>query len=609
MRAFGGGPGATSGPGAPATDGVSARVGLPRRRQTVLLVLALALSVVFAGRLVQVQVLDGPGLAAAAQEGRQRSYTVHAARGEIVDSSGAVLATSVVRYDVVIDQRQVGAYKVYDADGKTIVGRGQAAAAERLAPLLGVSAHELGAQLTGTSGYTVIAKGVTPEVRSQIIDLGINGLTTEQKAARVYPAGTTAGSIVGWVNAEGLGAAGLESRFDGALAGLDGTREVEIGVGGTVIPAASQSTVPAQDGGTVHTTIDADLQALCQGVIEATVAERSAEWGAVVVEEVRTGRILALCESGMVDPNAPTGYGRINAVQSPYEPGSTGKILTVAAAVEEGLVTPTTAFEVPYLYTPPNSNQTFKDHTEHPTEVLTTTGILADSSNTGTIKIGQLMSDQTRADYMERFGWTETSGIELAGEGVGLGTNPETWDGRQRFTTMFGQGVAVNLLQNVNVIATLANGGLRMPLHIVDGVTSPDGTFTRAEGSEPVQVVSPETGAQVIRMLESVTATEGATGTRASVEGYRVAGKTGTAQIADQNGRLNDTAASFVGVVPAEDPAIAVGVVIYRPRTGFFGGTIAAPVFSEVASAALRSLGVPPSTEAPDLYPTAPPAG
>lgn len=588
------------------------RLGSPRRRQRVVLGACLVLLLAFAGRLVQVQVIQGPQLAAAAAEARSRSYTVHAARGNIVDADGLVLATSVVRYNIVVDQRQVPAYVRYDEDGN-VIGRGAAAAAAVLGPLLGLDPHELGAALTGTAGYQIIAKEVTPEVRSQVLDLGVNGLTSEQTTTRIYPAGNTAGSIVGWIGGEDVdgdekpdGAAGLEYRFNDLLAGSDGSRSVEIGVGGTVIPGAGQTVVPAQDGATMHTTIDADLQQMCQGVIDAAVDQRNAQWGAVAVTEVKTGRILALCESDMPDPNNPTGQGLINAVQSPYDPGSTGKVLTVAAALDQGLVTPTTVFDVPYTYTTSNG-QTFKDHTQHDGYQRTVTGVLAESSNTGTIQIGQLMSDETRASYMQAFGWTSPTGIELAGESSGINMDPSKWDGRTKYASMFGQSIQVNLLQNLNVIATLANGGVRLPMHLVDGTTDASGTFTAAQLADPVQVVSPETADQMILMLESVTSdVDGATGEKAAVAGYRVAGKTGTAQVANANGELKDTAASFVGVVPADDPQLAIGVIIYRPQNGFFGGTIAAPVFHDVATFALQTEGIAPTGAVEQLYPTAP---
>ncbi|ACQ80666.1 Peptidoglycan glycosyltransferase [Beutenbergia cavernae DSM 12333] len=580
------------------------RVGSTSRRQFVVLVMVLALMAAYAVRLVYVQVVAGPGLAAQARELRTDTLTLHAQRGAIVDADGNVLATSQMRYDIWVDQRQIPAFKVRDADGE-VTAQGALAAAELLAPILDLDAHELGAQLTGDAGVR-IARDVTPEVRAAVVELGIGGAVWDElTTVRDYPATTTGGNLVGWVNEEGAGASGLEYALEAELSGANGETVFERGLTGQVIPGAPQHTTPAQDGRTVNTTLEQDLEFRAEEVIDGAVEQYGADWGAVVVIEVGTGRILALAESGAIDPNDPSGFGGSRAIQDPYEPGSTGKILTVAAAIEEGVVEPDTVFQVPYRYTTSNG-QTFKDHTEHPDEQLTTAGILADSSNTGTIQIGERMSDDVRARYMQDFGWGAPSGIELTGESTGSNLDPTGWDGRTRYATMFGQGLSVNLLQNTNVIATLANDGVHVQPHLVDGYTDTAGTFTPAELEEPRQVVSPETSEQVIRMLEGVTAAEGATGTRAAIDGYRVAGKTGTAEIMGPGGELSDTVASFVGVAPAEDPQIAVGVVVYRPDTGFYGGTIAAPVFRDVASFALTSLGVPPSAEPADLYPLTP---
>ncbi|GMA31728.1 peptidoglycan D,D-transpeptidase FtsI family protein [Litorihabitans aurantiacus] len=564
----------------------------------VLVVLAL-----FAVRLVQVQVVQASELAEQGRETRSRTIPINAQRGEILDADGMVMATSVVRYDVQVDLRQVPAYVRYGEDTTDVLGRGAVEAARQLAPLLGVPEHELGAQLTGTAGGLVIAREVTPEVREQVEELGINGLTTHATTTRVYPNGTTAGDLIGWLKDDSSGASGLEYSLDDRLQGTDGTRSYETGIGGTVIPFAAQSTVAAQDGATVHTSLDLDLQYACQSSVDGQVEQSRAEFGAAVVLEVKTGRVLALCDSGSIDPNSPTGSGTVRSVTSPYEPGSTGKILTVAAALNEGLIEPTSTFTVPDQLTMPNG-QTFKDATEHPEYELTTAGVLAFSSNTGTVQIGDLMSDSERLDYMNAFGWGGRTGIELAGERAGTNMDPAAWDGRTRYVTMFGQANQVNLLQITNVMATLGNGGVRLPLHMVDGYSDASGSFTPAEVGESVEVVSEQTADEMLLMLEGVMADQlGTTGKKAAIDGYRVAGKTGTAQIPNTvDGRLTDTAASFVGVVPAEDPEIAVGVIVFRPAGAGTGGALAAPVFHDVASAALQMKGIPPSGTTDTLY-------
>ncbi|MBZ2199247.1 peptidoglycan D,D-transpeptidase FtsI family protein [Occultella gossypii] len=584
-------------------------VGTPEKRQTVLLAALLAVMMVFAGRLIYVQAIIGPSLAQAALDGRTRTYTLTGARGDILDARGTVLATTVETYTVAVDQRQIPDFRLYDEEGEEVVSYGAAAAAQVLAPVLGVDANVLGAQLVGEDGYHVLARDVSPELWQQIAALGVNGVYSEDTFERVYPNGATAGNILGWVNADGDGAAGIEQTQNSDLLGTDGQLQVEIGASGQVIPTGQQTTTPAMPGCDVQLTIDADIQWHTQQVIDDAVDTYGASWGAVVVIERSTGRIIALADSDSVDPNNPGASAAedrgARSVTSPYEPGSTGKVLTILSALEEGVITPTSPIEDPYRLTTDNG-QTFRDHTEHPDQVLTPAGVLAESANTGTVNIGSLMSDATRYEYMQRLGWAEATGIGLPGESGGILAAPDDWDGRQRFTTMFGQGVAVTLLQNTGVFATIANDGVHITPRLVDGYDC-DGEFITNEPAEPEQVVSPESSEQMIRMLESVVGDDG-TGEHAAIEGYRIAGKTGTAQVADETGELNDVAASFVGIAPADDPDLAVGVVIYNPSSGIYGGTIAAPVFHDVTAFALQSRGVAPSTEPADPYPLTPDA-
>lgn len=577
--------------------------GRSQRRHTVALALVLALLVVFGVRLVFVQAIAGPALAQAAQETRLRTSVINAPRGEILDSEGVVLATSILTVDVIVDQRQIKDF-TYKPDGAEHAEYGAVAAARLMAPLLDRDERELGAELVGTRGYRILAKGVTPEIWQRIKAFGINGVTAEHRSDRAYPAGNTAGNIVGFVGREGNGLAGLELTLNDVLTGTDGERTVEIGSAGQVIPTGQQSRTEAIPGTDVHLTIMRDLQWTAQQSVDATVERYGAQWAAAAVIEVSTGRILALADSGAVDPNdpgaSPEDARGSRAVQNVYEPGSTGKVATIASAIEEGLITPTTLFTVPYQYRTENG-QVITDHSPHPTERLTTTGILADSSNTGTVQIGQLMTGQTRYDYLRRFGLGERTGLGLPGESAGILHPPEAQDGRMRYTMMFGQGLAVNLVQNTGILATLGNGGVHVAPRLVDGFTEAGGRYRAVATGEQTQVVSQETALRMIRMMESVV--EDGTGKRAAINGYRVAGKTGTAETADGAGGLSATVASFVGVAPAEAPRIAVGVVVYKPTSGFFGGTIAAPIFHDVAGFALQRLGVAPSTTEAEPYP------
>jgi cell division protein FtsI (penicillin-binding protein 3) len=550
---------------------------------------------VLAVRLVDLQALTGRDLAREALDGRLESAVIPAARGQIVDRNGVVLATSVETFDIAANQVQVGEWRHN--------GEGAVEAAALLSPLLGVPEAELGARLVGTRPFVYLARSVTPQVHQAVMDLRIPGIHAERTTERLYPADTTAGNLIGFVGAEGHGMAGLEQVYEAELAGVPGSHTYERGRRGEQIPTGAEELVPAVSGRSLELTIAADLQFMAQQACDEAVARTGAEWCAVEVQDVSTGAILVLADSASIDPNRPANASPSRAVAAVYEPGSTAKVITMAAVLENGLATPTSQFVVPDRYSVPNG-QTFKDSNDHPDLQLTLAGILAQSSNTGTVMVGQNLPPQVRIDYLHKFGFGQRTGVGLPGEPAGLVVSEVAdWDndGRSPYAILFGQSVAVTTLQATQVFATLANGGVRVQPHVVAGLRGPDGTFSPTELDEPVQVVSRETAETVLRMLESAVA-EG-TGGSAAVPGYRIAGKTGTAQAFEGDGVVK-VAASFIGIAPADDPRIVVNVVLYDPKTSVYGGAVAAPVFSEVAAQALRYLGVPPSGTTPDLFPT-----
>jgi len=320
---------------------------------------------------------------------------------------------------------------------------------------------------------------------------------------------------------------------------------------------------------------------------------------------VKTGEIYALADTNTVDPTDPgasvdTDRGS-RAVSAHFEPGSTSKLITAAAVLEEGIATPTSQYISPYLYTTPN-NETFRDSHEHEDEKLTLTGIFVKSSNTGTIITGEALDSQVLYDYMRDFGFGEVPGIGLPGETAGILREPQDWDGRTKYAVLFGQGVTVSAVHTADVYATVANDGMRVYPTIIKGIEYPDGTFVPVERPESYRVISSKTSDELMLMLESVV--NDGTGRLAQIPGYRVGGKTGTAQAADANGELTSIVASFVGVAPADDPEIVVSIILYNPKTSIWGGDVAAPVFKDVTTFALQALRVPPSTGTPTLYPT-----
>ena len=575
----------------------------PSRRQ-MLQAGGLLLFTALSGRTVYVQAINGPKLAAKAKAERTVSWVNRAPRGDITGRDGTVLASSAVSYDIGVNQPLIAQYertemRLNESTGvneKVVVGYGAAAVAAQLAPILNVDPLELGAKLVGDRSYEVIAQEVAPDTWRKIKALDIPGVEPDQRTRRTYPAGTVAGNVLGFThegehNRELIGAAGLELTQNKVLTGVDGKGSEEIGRSGVIIPTGEQEDKPARPGATVRTTLNPDLQSIAQETIDRTVAAQHADWGIVMAMEPSTGKVVVLADSNSVDPSNPSATSEENrtarSVQAVFEPGSVGKVVTFATALETGAVKPEDTWTIPYTWTSA-SGQTFKDSHAHETQSMTTSGVLAESSNVGTVQIGEKVSDDVRYDYMRRFGWGETTGIEMPAESEGILYPPSSWDDRTRYTTMFGQGVAGTTLQSLQVLATVANKGVRVAPRVIDGWIDADGKETPQTRPEGVRVISEATATTLTEMLIGVTQ-EGGTAEAASINGYLVAGKTGTTEILTEDG----TVASFVGFTPARDPAIAVAVIVYRPRDTY-GGTVSAPVFRKIALATMHSLGIAP---------------
>lgn len=587
---------------------VKPRVGNPLVRQRVLSLMAIAILVLIASRLVMIQAVNASELSEAALSERLKTRELTVPRATIEDRNGVVLATTVDRYNVGVNQKALATWK--RTENKVVVAQGPLDAARILAPILGLDQDELAATMVGDSTWRYIAKKITPEVWDLVNAEGIAGIEPEQITERVYPNGVLAGNVVGFMggSADGPGQvplSGIELSYSDLLEGTPGTMKYESDRrGGTIIPTGVREETPAVPGCSVVTTIDRDIQWFAQQEVADVLKSSGASRATVVVEDPRTGEILALVDSHSVDPNNP---GETNskdrgsrAVSAVFEPGSTAKVVTIAAALEEGVATPSSKFKAPYKYTTEN-NQTFRDSHEHKTLKLTTAGVLAESSNTATVKIGELMNSETRYKYLTAFGLGSKTDVGLPGESAGILAPYKKWDGRQKYAVLFGQALSVTALQSSQVYATIANGGVRVQPTVVKGQRCADGTFTPRETDEPTRVVSEKTSKQVMRMLESVT-TDG-TGKLAAIEGYRVAGKTGTAQASSGNGKLDSIVASFIGVAPADDPRIVVSVILYDPKSSIWGGEVAAPVFKNVAAFTLQALRVPPSGSEADPYP------
>lgn len=571
-----------------------------RGRMTFLTAVVVVVLLAFAVRLVYVQVLEGPAIAAEARKARLSTVDLLGARGQITDRNGVALATSVERYDVSVNQLLVGEYR---GNGTKEDPDGALGVAGRLAPLLGMQRAELGGLIVGDRPFKYLVKGVLPSVAREVRALRLPGINVDKVADRVYPNGNVAGSIIGFVNSSGVGLEGLELALDDRLEGTPGVETYERGAKGQPVPGGFAQDTPAETGDSVQLTLDADIQWKAQDLLDAQVDKTKADSGSIVVEDVTTGEILAIADSGARDPNNPgaSAGGSLSAsVSNVFEPGSTGKVITMAGALELGLTTPLAKWTVPYRFTTEN-DQTFKDSHEHPTLKLTTTGVLAESSNTGTVQVGSLMTPEQRHSWLTRFGFGTRTGIEVPGESPGIMVkSADEWDGRSKYAVLFGQAVSVTALQATQVFATIANGGVRVEPHVIAGWTTPDGTYTPEPAAARTRVVSKETAKTVLTMMESVV--DDGTGGNAAIPGYRVAGKTGTAQNWLE-GKQGITA-SFIGVVPADKPKIAVSVILHNPRTTIYGGTAAAPVFRELAAFTLDELGIAPSGSSAKLFPS-----
>lgn len=572
-----------------------------RARLRIWFIFILSVFLVFAGRLVQVQGIEASGYADRALRELTRSATLHAQRGTITDVDGIVLARSVDTVDITVDQTMI-----LDPEGT----------ARLLAPILGMGVAELRDRITGTRRFAYVIKGVAPQVWDQVTDAidtanltrdkdqRIFGLFPQRSFKRIYPAGDLGASVLGYVNAAGAGAAGVEYGYNSLLAGADG-KYVYTSGGGPVIPSSRDVLTPATDGADIHLTIKRDIQWMAQAAIAAQVKRSRADWGSVIVMDPVTGNILALATAPSFDP-AGSRHGDLSslkafAVTDVYEPGSTGKVMTIAAALEEGAVTPTTVFSVPWKVA--RNGRVFHDHERHPIQKLTTAGILAVSSNVGTIKIGEELSAETLHDYLVRFGVSQRTGIGLPGESGGLLRPTAQWSRSTFPAVSFGQSYAVTAVQATSIFATIANDGVRVKPTLIAGYTDSEGNYVPSDSQEPVRVISEETAAKMRVMMESVVSPSG-TAPAARISGYRVAGKTGTAQRVDPTcGCYRGYVSSFIGFVPADQPRLVINVTINNPRGFYYGSQIAAPLFREVGEFALKALAIPPTQTALRAYP------
>ncbi len=579
---------------------------LVHNRIRFLLLLSFALLIVFALRLVQVQAVQANSYTARAQNELMNSSVLLAPRGTITDINGVELARSVAAINVVVDQTMIS---------------DPASAATIAAPILDMKVADLASLLSGKKRYQIIAKNITPAAWISLNDAldaynasilktkggvakRIVGFFSERGYIRSYPTGALASSLVGIINDAGVGASGIESSMNSVLAGTNG-KYIYANGAGTIIPGSQQIQTEAKAGTSIQLTIDRDIQWVAQDAISAVVKSSHAKSGTVIVMDSKTGAILAQASAPNLNPNDKKSITNLTmrnpAVQDVYEPGSTGKVITYSAALEEGKITPETVLTIPYALK--RGGRTFRDHEKHATERLTATGALAISSNTGAIQIGEKMSSQTLYDYLAKFGIGQSTNSHLPGESAGILHPISEWSRTSAPTIAFGQGYSVTAMQATSVFATIANDGVRVTPNVVAGLIDASGNYTPTRMQASEQVISSNTAKEIRTMLESVVSENG-TAPQAAIPGYRVAGKTGTAMRIDEKcGCYKGYTASFIGFAPADAPKYVVSVTIQEPQGLHWGGYLGGPVFKKVMSFVLQSRHIPPTNSGSVMYP------
>jgi cell division protein FtsI (penicillin-binding protein 3) len=529
-------------------------------------------------RAAWMQGIQGGALSDDAQSQHTQTVTIPGQRGRILDHNGKELAVSEEAADVVATPYQV---------------KEPAEASRRLAPLLDVSkAKILRALADRSAGFAYIARQVDLATAARVRKLKLDGISTLPSTRRIYPEGELAAQVIGTVGIDGQGLTGLEAADDDLLGGASGERQVVLDGLGKEIERETLSA--ADQGEDLRLSIDAGIQTHTEKVLANVGLTYRPRDATAIVMDPRNSKVLAMADWPSFDPGnlsstAPDNL-RNTATGFTYEPGSTFKAFTVAAALSDHLVTPNTP-----LYLPPKirvADRTISDAEVRGSETLTVSQILAQSSNVGAVKIGLEVGAERFYDWIRRFGFGDPTGIEFPGEERGIVPTPSEFSGSTMGNLPIGQGLSVTPIQMAVAYAAIANGGiLRAPWLVLD------------EGDTPVaeppgqRVISSDTAAQLRKMLEGVLA-PGGTASEVSIPGYTLAGKTGTAEIA-VNGHYSKSqfVASFVGFAPAQNPRLLVAVVVDRPQGEYYGGAVAAPAFGQIARFALPYLEIPPDQD------------
>lgn len=628
-----------------AASSVVPQKAIMRQRLRIILTCVVVATVALGGRLAWVQLVWGPDLAAKAVTQRERVYIDPARRGEILDRDGQRLAYTMKSRSLTVsptrlrDELKEQAKMEATSEGK-LEGMDESKKDEYLTKQMedklkemaegipkmiedsGASASKVDAsdiknKLKADTQYEVLVRNVDPDVAVEISNK-YHGVAADRQDIRQYPNGAIAENVVGKVSMDGHGQFGFEAARDTELTGIDGQSTEDVSTDGQVIPGTLRDVVDAVDGRDVTLTLDLDLQTYVQQKLEKAKANSQAEGAEAVVLDAVTGQVLAMANTDTVDPNKniedqlKEGKDFENrSISHPYEPGSVAKIVTAAAALQEGITTPDEVHQVPGSID--MAGVTVNDAWPHGTEPYTTTGIFGKSSNVGTLMIADKLGPEKYAEYLKKFGLGATTGVELPNESAGTVPDQEQWSGGTFANLPIGQGQAWTTLQMASVYQALANGGERIEPRIIDEIKDPDGETEKLPEPKKTQVVDKETAKTAVDMFRAVfqdddAGVQNGTAANAQLDGYQLSGKTGTAQKVDPNSGAYSNSAywiTFAGIAPADDPRFVVAVMLDEPKSGVEdnggGGQSAAPIFRDISSWLLNRDNIPTSKPAPRM--------
>jgi cell division protein FtsI (penicillin-binding protein 3) len=565
-----------------------------RRRLAGTIVCLVVVVGLFGAKLVDIQVVRADELNGQSKGKRSVAVTTYGARGSIVDSNGVVLASSVDRYDITASPRNAG--PIFRNDAEVSVEEQLA----QLAEATGESIDDLRSvlQKNPEADFAYLSKSATLEVRTAVLALGIPWVYTPVHPSRTYPNGAVAGNLIGFLGTDGA-QAGLELAYDGCLAATNGTSTYERSKGGMRLPGSTVVETQPVDGGTLTLTIDSDFSWFVQQTLAKQVKDTRSQWGTAVVVRVSDGALMAVADYPSVDPNDVNGVSNTalgsRAFSTPYEPGSTFKPMTAAMLIDKGKASKTTHVVAPGRIYFPNGEY-INDVFAHGDLRLTTAGVLMNSSNTGIALLSDRLSKSTRYDYFTKFGVGKKTDVKFPGQSAGVLPTTDRWDQITNYAVAFGQGVSATSVQLASIYQTLGNDGVQLPLKLVEGCEHADGTMTDVpEQSDGTRVVSKKAANDTLEMLETVT-TVGPLASLLNIPNYRVAAKSGTAQVAANGVYTSDRVVSVAGLIPAEDPEYAVVVTLVKPGT-IRSSAAAAPAFKKIMTQIIKTFRIEPSTK------------